>query len=186
MHTLNLDFCSSLTSFQGDCFNCMPNLMRLSMCETRISNLWTTVAALSRLPSLVELRFQYLLHYNDAMTSYTSSSGMSDGAADFITSKRLPCIGEYYIGTCELTDHNFSSNNPLSNFYSFDDIMIHDVPSIKEESSDDSGIDISPHPVFTRWNKRVPFHNEVVNLSTPGGWVSLDFLPFEWLQFAVF
>ncbi|XP_031277946.1 uncharacterized protein LOC116136372 [Pistacia vera] len=61
LHTLNLDFCTSLTSFHEDCFSCMPNLMCLSMCETRISNLWTTTAALSKLPSLKELRFQNCL-----------------------------------------------------------------------------------------------------------------------------
>lgn len=61
LHTLNLDFCTSLTSFHEDCFSCMPNLMRLSMCETRISNLWTTTAALSKLPSLKESRFQNCL-----------------------------------------------------------------------------------------------------------------------------
>ncbi|KAK9165891.1 hypothetical protein Scep_001082 [Stephania cephalantha] len=61
LHTLNLDFSISLTSFREDCFSCMPNLMRLSMCETRVSNLWTTSVALSKLPSLVELRFQNCL-----------------------------------------------------------------------------------------------------------------------------
>ncbi|CAI9111324.1 OLC1v1011526C1 [Oldenlandia corymbosa var. corymbosa] len=55
--TLNLDFCS-LTNLEIDCFTFMPNLMHISMCGTRITNLWTTTAALSRLKSLVELRFQ--------------------------------------------------------------------------------------------------------------------------------
>ncbi|KAH1113552.1 hypothetical protein J1N35_006930 [Gossypium stocksii] len=58
LHTLNLDFCTSLTSLQKDCFSCMPNLMCLSMCETRVANLWTTTEVLSELPSLLELRFQ--------------------------------------------------------------------------------------------------------------------------------
>ncbi|KAK9949070.1 hypothetical protein M0R45_004614 [Rubus argutus] len=61
LHTLNLDFCTSLASLRKDCFSGMPNLMRLSMCETRISNLLTITGALSRLPSLVELRFQSCL-----------------------------------------------------------------------------------------------------------------------------
>ncbi|XP_044508095.1 uncharacterized protein LOC123227360 isoform X3 [Mangifera indica] len=61
LNTLNLDFCTSLTTFHEDCFSCMPNLMCLSMCETRISNLWTTTAALSKLPSIKELRFQNCL-----------------------------------------------------------------------------------------------------------------------------
>ncbi|KAM7251445.1 hypothetical protein ACFE04_023328 [Oxalis oulophora] len=58
LHTLNLDFCTSLISLEKDCFSYTPNLMRLSMCGTKIANLWTTTAALSKLPSLVELRLQ--------------------------------------------------------------------------------------------------------------------------------
>lgn len=65
MHTLNLDFCTSLSSMEKDCFTDMPNLVRLSMCATRESNLWTTVAALSKLPSLLELRFQNCLCCKD-------------------------------------------------------------------------------------------------------------------------
>lgn len=65
IHTLNLDFCTSISTLQKDTFACMPNLKRLSMCETRIANLWTTTAALSKLPSLVELRFQNCLCRKD-------------------------------------------------------------------------------------------------------------------------
>ncbi|XP_062101866.1 protein DWD HYPERSENSITIVE TO UV-B 1 isoform X2 [Humulus lupulus] len=65
LHTLNLDFCTALTSLQQSCFSCMPNLLRLSMCETRITNLWTTSAALLKLPSLKELRFQNCLCCKD-------------------------------------------------------------------------------------------------------------------------
>jgi hypothetical protein len=65
LHTLNLDFCTSIGSLDKDCFSCMPSLMRLSMCETRVANLWTTTAALSKLPSLVELRFQNCLCCKD-------------------------------------------------------------------------------------------------------------------------
>lgn len=172
MHTLTLDFSSSLTSFQENCFSCMPNLMCLSMCETRISNLWTTVAALSKLPSLVELRFQYWLCCNDAMTSYVSSSGKSDGTADFILPKRVPYICESWIDMNELTDHNFSVDDPLSSFYSFDDVINHDVSSIVEDSSDDSEVDFSSHhqrywlsAVFPRWNGQVPHQNEVIDLA---------------------
>ncbi|WCJ31340.1 Protein DWD HYPERSENSITIVE TO UV-B 1 [Euphorbia peplus] len=65
LQTLNLDFCSSITSLHEDCFSCMPNLMCVSMCETRVADLWTTTAALSKLPSLVELRFQNCLCCKD-------------------------------------------------------------------------------------------------------------------------
>ncbi|XP_065876235.1 protein DWD HYPERSENSITIVE TO UV-B 1-like isoform X2 [Euphorbia lathyris] len=65
LQTLNLDFCTSITSLHQDCFSCMPNLMQVSMCETRVADLWTTTAALSKLPSLVELRFQNCLCCKD-------------------------------------------------------------------------------------------------------------------------
>ncbi|XP_042417466.1 uncharacterized protein LOC122006153 isoform X1 [Zingiber officinale] len=58
LQTLNLDSSVHLTSFHINCFSCMPKLMRLSMCETRVANLWVTSAALSKLHSLSELRFQ--------------------------------------------------------------------------------------------------------------------------------
>lgn len=65
LQKLNLDFCTSLSSLHKDCFSHMPNLMHLSMCGTRISNLWTTTAALSKLPFLIELRFQNCLCCED-------------------------------------------------------------------------------------------------------------------------
>ncbi|KAM4117825.1 hypothetical protein ACB094_02G155100 [Castanea mollissima] len=74
LHTLNLDFCTSLTGIQKDCFACMPNLMHLSMCETRVANLWTTTAALLKLPSLVELRFQNCLCCKDTGPCPASSA----------------------------------------------------------------------------------------------------------------
>ncbi|XP_071697425.1 protein DWD HYPERSENSITIVE TO UV-B 1-like isoform X2 [Rutidosis leptorrhynchoides] len=65
MRTLNLDFSASLTSFGKDCFSCTPNLKCLSLCATKISNLWTTSASLAKLPSLTELRFQSCLCRDD-------------------------------------------------------------------------------------------------------------------------
>ncbi|KAI4326044.1 hypothetical protein MLD38_031397 [Melastoma candidum] len=61
LHFLNLDFCMSITSLHKDCFSDMPKLVRLSMCETRITNLGNTTAVLSKLPCLEELRFQKCL-----------------------------------------------------------------------------------------------------------------------------
>ncbi|XP_068656346.1 protein DWD HYPERSENSITIVE TO UV-B 1 isoform X2 [Aristolochia californica] len=84
LHTLNLDFSISLTNFQEGCFNCMPRLTRLSLCETRVSNLWTTCSALLRLPSLQELRFQNCLCCNDTGPCPTSSDGKR---TDFINEK---------------------------------------------------------------------------------------------------
>lgn len=85
LHTLNLDFCSSLTSLEKDCFTCMPKLMRLSMCGTRIANLWTTRAALSRLPSLTELRFQNCICCEDTGQYLASSSKMTNPPVSEIT-----------------------------------------------------------------------------------------------------
>ncbi|KAJ1402874.1 WD40/YVTN repeat-like-containing domain superfamily [Sesbania bispinosa] len=159
---------SSLTSFQEDCFNCMPNLMCLSMCETRITNLWTTVAALSKLPSLVELRFQYWQYCNDAGTSFNSSNVKSDSTADLGMLDKVPFIGESCTDTRELTDPNFSVEDPLRNFYFFDDEVVnHDVQSMVEDSSDDSEIDFNSHhhrywlsDVFPGWNLPVPLQSE--------------------------
>ncbi|XP_052197515.1 protein DWD HYPERSENSITIVE TO UV-B 1-like isoform X2 [Diospyros lotus] len=81
LHTLNLDFCISLSILQKDCFSCMPNLMRLSMCETRVGNLWTTSASLSKLPSLVELRFQNC-SYCEGSPCPVSSGAVTDPALD--------------------------------------------------------------------------------------------------------
>ncbi|WOK97827.1 hypothetical protein Cni_G06535 [Canna indica] len=61
LNSLNLDFSVHLTSFHINCFSCMPKLMQLSMCETRVANLWMASAALSKLTSLAELRFQNCL-----------------------------------------------------------------------------------------------------------------------------
>ncbi|KAE8709566.1 Transducin family protein / WD-40 repeat family protein isoform 2 [Hibiscus syriacus] len=74
LHTLNLDFCTSLTSLQQDCFSCMPSLIRLSMCETRVANLWTKTEVLAKLPSLLELRFQNCLCCKDTGPCHVSSS----------------------------------------------------------------------------------------------------------------
>lgn len=78
MHTLNLDFSASLTSFGKDCFACMPNLKCLSLCETKISNLWTTSASLAKLPSLIELRFQSCLCCDDTKACTRSFGSKSD------------------------------------------------------------------------------------------------------------
>lgn len=188
MHTLNLDFSSSLTSFDEDCFNCMPNLRCLSMCETRITNLWTTVAALSKLPSLVELRFQYWQYCSDSGSSFNLSSGNSDSTADFNLLERVPFVGEFCTDTRELTDPN--AEDPLRNFYSFGEEAIdHDIQSMVEDSSDDSEIGCTRHhhrswlsDVFPGWNLQVPLQNEVVNLTF---FLPANKFPPEWYQLSI-
>ncbi|XP_020532423.1 uncharacterized protein LOC105650742 isoform X2 [Jatropha curcas] len=145
IRTLNLDFNTSLTSFRENCFTCMPNLICLSMCATRVVNLWTTVAALSKLSSLVELRFQKWLCCNETGSSSAPSGGKFDDQ-------------------CELGQQNSSNNDPpslnisehadissgaeeaLINMFSFNDVAIHpEVQSMVGDSSDDSEVDFSTH-----------------------------------------
>lgn len=78
LHTLALDFCSSLTRMEKDFYACMPNLMRLSLCGTRVADLWTTSAALSRLTCLVELRFQNCKYCKDTGPSPALLEGITD------------------------------------------------------------------------------------------------------------
>ena len=143
------------------------------MCETRITNLWTTVAALSKLPSLVELRFQYWQYCNDSGSSFNLSSGNSDGTADLNLLERVPFVSELYTDTREVTDPSISAEDPLRSFYSFDEEAVdHDIQSMAEDSSVDSEIDSTRHhhrswlsDVFPGWNLQVPLQNEVVNLA---------------------
>ncbi|KAJ6299087.1 hypothetical protein OIU76_020126 [Salix suchowensis] len=52
------------------------------MCKTRVANLWTTIAALSKLSSLVELRFQKWLCCNDSTSPSASSGGNLEDQPD--------------------------------------------------------------------------------------------------------
>ncbi|KAJ8425120.1 hypothetical protein Cgig2_011086 [Carnegiea gigantea] len=77
LQKLDLDYCSSLTRLHKDCFCQMPNLMQLSVCGSRLADLWTTAAALWKLPSLVQLRFQNCSCCEDTgpCPAYSSRSG---------------------------------------------------------------------------------------------------------------
>lgn len=142
LHTLNLDCSTSLTSFKEDCFKFMPNLMCLSMCETRIANLWTTIAALTKLPSLVELRFQNWLCCDDAGLSSGSSGG--DEYTDFSQLK-----GGSYFGASAIDFGDFSNLSSIAqeahrSLYPFHDAALdHDFQISIEDSSDDSDMDFS-------------------------------------------
>uniref|UniRef100_A0A1J3HNR5 DNA damage-binding protein 2 n=1 Tax=Noccaea caerulescens TaxID=107243 RepID=A0A1J3HNR5_NOCCA len=76
LHTLILDS-NRLLGFGDGCFSCMPNLTYLSMCDTRVSDLWTATAALSKLPSLKELRFQIWICCSDISPLKPQSSSSS-------------------------------------------------------------------------------------------------------------
>ncbi|XP_010547962.1 PREDICTED: uncharacterized protein LOC104819541 isoform X2 [Tarenaya hassleriana] len=80
LHTLILDN-NRVTGFEESCFSCMPNLTCLSMCETLVSNLWTTTAALSKLPSLEELKFQIWLCCSDSGPSRSSPPPSSSSSS---------------------------------------------------------------------------------------------------------
>ncbi|KAI6678120.1 hypothetical protein NL676_038916 [Syzygium grande] len=165
-HTLNLDYSTSLTSFHKDCFACMPNLKFLSMCETRIANLWTTTAALSKLPSLVELRFQRRLYYEDIESYIASSSGNEDGRVG-------PFPEEPMIDTATLVDQNLISETMLNNLMTVANVMGNpELQREGEESSDDSEVDFSSQrqeygfmheltAAISEWSGRVDVHDEV-------------------------
>lgn len=110
LHTLNLDFCSSLTSLEKDCFSCMPKLMRLSMCGTRIADLWTTREALSRLHSLTELRFQNCICCKDTGPCLASSNGADSPAS----------VGKLFINQDSLNDSADRVSNHFEGILSSD------------------------------------------------------------------
>ncbi|KAL2926682.1 Leucine-rich repeat-containing protein 9, partial [Bienertia sinuspersici] len=139
LQTLNLDFNTSLTTSQASCFSCMPNLEHLSVCATRISNLWTTATALSKLPSLVELRFQNCLCCNNTGPCPKSSAQRTQDDN---------WIGSY--------DHSFvrASSRPgllLSHHGSYSEDILQDT-SVTEDSywpredfSEDYDVDAPSH-----------------------------------------
>ncbi|KAK9715835.1 hypothetical protein RND81_06G192700 [Saponaria officinalis] len=121
LQTLNLDFNTSLTSFQESCFSSMPNLKRLSVCATRVSNLWTTTTSLSKLPSLVELRFQNCLCCN------------STGLCPESTSQRtLDSCNRYNADSYGRSSsvHSMLIDQP----HSTSEEMFHDIPIIEDPS----------------------------------------------------
>ncbi|KAE8672812.1 hypothetical protein F3Y22_tig00111834pilonHSYRG00174 [Hibiscus syriacus] len=141
LHSLNLDYSTTLSSFREDCFSCMPNLMCLSMCETRVSNLWTTIAALSKLHSLVELRFQNWLCCNDVGSSGSSSGDDQPGPSSQPNNVSFP--GMPPVSLDILIDLDVVTENAIRNLLPFS--MNQNFQSTNEESSDDSEIDFSIH-----------------------------------------
>ncbi|PIN01343.1 Protein phosphatase 1, regulatory subunit [Handroanthus impetiginosus] len=141
MHTLNLDFSASLTSFREDCFSCMPNLRFLSLCETRITNLWTTSSALAKLSSLVELRFQNCLYCRDVGYSTASSGneineGYGSSHTDLGLHIELPSPSAEVYPQLQRSIYDEDMND-------YD--IFQDVRSTNEDSSDDSEVDFSGH-----------------------------------------
>lgn len=136
----------------------MPNLTHLSLCETRITNLWTTIAALSKLPCLVELRFQNWLCCNDAGPSAASSDGKSNNKTDFSQPNSSSYIRASSVDIGVLTDYDSGTEEALRNLFSFEDVAINqEVQSMIEDSSDDSDVDFSSHQQ-NKVNHMVLFH----------------------------
>lgn len=140
MHTLNLDFSSSLSGFREDCFSCMPNLRLLSLCDTRITNLWTTSAALAKLPSLDELRFQNCLYRSDAGAGDPSALSSNEGIGlvhtDLGLCIELPSSSDEVLPHLQLNFHDEDLDD-------YD--MVPDIRITNDESSDDSEVDFSGH-----------------------------------------
>ncbi|KAG6408976.1 hypothetical protein SASPL_132004 [Salvia splendens] len=163
MHTLNLDFSTSLSGFREDCFSSMPNLRLLSLCETRITNLWTTSAALSKLPSLDELRFQNCSHSNDAGCPSASSvnEGIVSGRTDLGFYIELPSPSDDALPNLQL---NIDDED-------LDDYEM-DARSTNTDSSDDSEVDFSGYHrdfgstelypnIPLSWSELADFENEI-------------------------
>ncbi|KAK4804535.1 hypothetical protein SAY86_004352 [Trapa natans] len=141
LHTLNLDYSSSLTSFREDCFSGMPKLRFLSMCGSKVSNLFTTTAALSKLPSLSVLRFQKWLLSDDS-ESFTYKR--DDRSQSHLSLLNLDGNSEVSpIDIEEDMGDNPSTTELLRNLFSLDNLVIdHEMQSASEES-DDSELDFS-------------------------------------------
>lgn len=172
MHTLNLDFSASLTNFREDCFTCMPNLKFLSLCETRITNLWTTTAALAKLPSLVELRFQNFLQ-DDEVRKHASSDRMNDywdsDHTENSSHDEAPSVsGE------NILYRRFNEEDQYLN----DTDMNIDMSSETEDSSDDSEVDFSSQDRETSFMELLPDvppgWEDMVNLQNEVSFEALD------------
>ncbi|CAN6449688.1 unnamed protein product [Victoria cruziana] len=154
LHTLNLDFSITLTGFTKECFTCMPNLARLSLCETRITNLWTTSAALSKLPSLQELRFQNCLCCSDTGQCPASIGGKAfsfaiDGCNSDMRQSHLPVHSSYngrndFI--YQMADSPTRDDMFVDAFSDDDSYPAHHlIESTSDESSDESEANFPMH-----------------------------------------
>lgn len=145
LHTLNLDFCTSLASLQKDCFSCMPNLMCLSMCETRVVNLWTTAAALSKLPSLVELRFQNCLCCTDTGACPASPSEKEELVGKTFSSQLNICLYDEtpFISPGDAEFHTFGTDEKAGGLLSLkESFVISEVHKTTDDSPTVTGTEL--------------------------------------------
>ncbi|CAH1450446.1 unnamed protein product [Lactuca virosa] len=165
IRTLNLDFSASLTNFGKDCFSHMPNLKSLSLCETKVSNLWTTSASLAKLPSLIELRFQSCLCCDDTRVC-PRSFGPKDNES---TSSTLLDHGIEKITPFLTTEDTSLFSNLEDELFNYN--TVHETVSESDESTD-SEVDFSnTHPGIklledftygpSAWNGLLDLPNEI-------------------------
>ncbi|XP_020241112.1 uncharacterized protein LOC109819700 isoform X2 [Asparagus officinalis] len=161
LNTLNLDSSIHLTSFQINCFSCMPQLMHVSMCSTRVSNLWTTTAALLKLPSLVELRFQ------SCLCCYGTGPCPKSGECSrrpyrknqfaqqhsYTYARQLSLINENFL----LENLQYMTGQTPSDLHSDDDFYTDYIFSqtMAEESSDEGESDFSRRHGVGNWEERL-------------------------------
>lgn len=150
LHTLNLDFCTALTSLQKDCFSCMPNLLRLSLCETRITNLWTTSAALSKLPSLIELRFQNCLCCSSTgpcLSSYSSDHVTAQGSEN--ESQLNKCLSDVAPSSTDSEDATIQASRKGETFrdlhYLDQSMLIREVQRKTDNLSESNEVKVSSY-----------------------------------------
>ncbi|KAL4577488.1 hypothetical protein LXL04_013597 [Taraxacum kok-saghyz] len=126
MHTLTLDFCTSLSTMEKNCFAHMPNLTRVSMCATRVSNLWTTTAALSKLPSLLELRFQNCLCCKDTAPCHLKDQNTTKSSLIEVSFDKLH-VDDKHVYTQKYNSHHPS---PICFQKHYREYMITSLPKL--------------------------------------------------------
>lgn len=174
LHTLILDN-NRLLGFGEDCFSCMPKLTYLSMCDTLVSDLWTATAALLKLPSLKELRFQIWICCSDSipLKSHSSSSSSTRDDENAFTESNSP-IGADFSDVFEQMDPNLPVEETLHGMdFSY---------KIPEQDDLDSRISVSSEcnaEVFTREKvKTQPFFLVCKSTDETKRMVKASLIPF--------
>ncbi|KAJ0982087.1 hypothetical protein J5N97_010342 [Dioscorea zingiberensis] len=163
LQTLNLDFSLSLTSFHISCFSCMPKLMHLSMCGTRVTNLSMACASLSKLQSLIELRFQNGLCCSD--TGPCPTSGKASSSA--LSYEDMDKSSNPNVRICNANENVVDLNADVDSLTNYELLQ-----SITDESSDLSDLDFSNNHLdgddFTKFDHQISseFMEEILLSST--------------------
>lgn len=158
LHTLILDFSMRLTTLPEGCFRATPSLARLSLCETRVANLWTTCAALSKVSSLVELRFQSCrcCEGTGQCASVLSSEKpylyLEEGThIKHLRNAWHMDIDDFVSLDSEGSDSSNADGYDMDDLFSDDDsaMMLHPVHTSSEDYSADSEVELQGHLLET-------------------------------------